>query len=100
MAKNTRVLQLIAEVGSARSGYISLIGNISEPKAAIRPAENEWSIIDNTEHLFWAEQGGIYGMWKILHAIRDGKAERTYESEHKDWSVERLIAETWKEKEI
>lgn len=93
------VLQLIDEVAAARNAYISLIANVSEHEAALNPAEDEWSIVDNTEHLFWAEQGAIYGMWKTLRAIRSGAAERTYESVHKGWSVEEIIAETWKEKE-
>ena len=94
-----RVFELIDEVAAARNAYISHIANLSEPVAAIRRAENEWSIIDITEHLFWAEQGAIFGMWKTLYAIRSGTFERSYESPHRDWSVEQIIAETWKEKE-
>lgn len=94
-----KVAQLIHDVAVTRNEYISVIENISESQAAARPAANEWNIIDNTEHLFWAEQGAIYGMWKILYAIRDGSAVRTYESDHKEWTIEKLIAQTWKEKE-
>ena len=94
-----RVFELIGEVASARNAYISLIANLSEPVAAIRRAENEWSVIDITEHLFWAEQGAIFGMWKTLYAIRNATFERSYESPHREWSVEQIIAETWKEKE-
>ncbi len=100
MAKTGKVLQLIAEVGAARNEFLLLIKGVSEEQAAFRPAENVWSIIDNTEHLFWAEQGSIYGMWKTLYAIRNGTAERTCESIHKEWSIEKLIAETWKDKEV
>ena len=94
-----KVTQLISNVAAARNEFIKLIKNISESQAGFKPAEGEWSIIDNTEHLFWAEQGGIYGMWKILYAIRNGTAERSFESAHKDWSIEEIIAKTWKEKE-
>ncbi|MBV8391531.1 MAG: DinB family protein [Mucilaginibacter sp.] len=99
MTNNGKVSQLISEVATARNSYISLIENINEPYASVRPAEGQWCMVDTTEHLFWAEQGAIYGMWKILYAIRNGTAERTYESAHKDWSIEKIIAETWKEKE-
>ena len=58
-----------------------------------------WNVIENTEHLFWAEHGGIYGMWKTLHAIREGNYERTFASIHKDMPIEQVIALTWKEKE-
>jgi len=94
-----KIAQLIHDVAVARNEFIALIENVNEQQAACKPSAEEWSIIDNTEHLFWAEQGGIYGMWKTLYAIRDGKATRTYESDHKEWSIEKIIAQTWKEKE-
>ncbi len=95
-----KVFELIGEVAAARSAYISLIANLGETAAAFRRAENEWNVIDITEHLFWAEQGAIYGMWKTLYAIRNGTFERSYESPHREWSVEQIIDETWNEKEI
>ncbi len=91
--------QLIHDVAIARNEFIALLENISEQQATYKPSADAWSITDNTEHLFWAEQGGLYGMWKTLYAIRDGKTLRTYESEHKEWSIENIIAHTWKEKE-
>lgn len=94
------VQQLIHDVATARDEFIDCIKNINEVQAAFKPSADEWSITDNTEHLFWAEQGAIYGMWKILYAIRDGKAIRTFESQHKEWDIDTLIAQTWKEKEI
>ncbi|MGG9962195.1 DinB family protein [Ferruginibacter sp. SUN106] len=92
--------QLIHDVAIARNEFIDCIKNINEQQAAFKSSPDEWSIIDNTEHLFWAEQGAIFGMWKILYAIRDGKSERTFESDHKEWPIEKLIEQTWKEKEI
>src|SRR5690606_17219837 len=53
----------------------------------------------NTEHLFWAEQIGVFGMWKTLHAIRDGKIARTNESPHKDMPIEQIIEITWQTNE-
>jgi DinB superfamily len=94
------IAQLIHDVAVARNKFIALIENINEQQAAFKPLPDAWSITDNTEHLFWAEQGAIFGMWKILYAIREGKAERTMESDHKEWSIEKLIEQTWKEKEI
>jgi hypothetical protein len=93
------IARLIHDVAVARNEFITLIENVNEQQAACKPSAEEWSITDNTEHLFWAEQGGVYGMWKTLYAIRDGKVERTYESDHKEWSIEKIIAQTWKEKE-
>ncbi|MEP6514544.1 MAG: DinB family protein [Parafilimonas sp.] len=94
-----KVEKPVNDVAIARKQFNAVIENIDEAQAALKPAADEWNIIDNTEHLFWAEHGGIYGMWKMLYAIRDGKAARTYESDHKDWSIEKLIEQTWKTKE-
>jgi hypothetical protein len=57
-------------------------------------------MVEITEHLFWAEHGGIWGMWKSIDAIRDGKMERKYESIHQNMPIEKIIELTWKEKEI
>lgn len=94
-----KVEQLIDEVAVARNEFIALIENINEQQGTFKPSAVGWNITDITEHLFWAEQGAIFGMWKILYAIRNGTAIRTYESEHKEWTVEQIIAQTWKEKE-
>lgn len=91
--------QLIQDIAIARNEFIELIGEVTEEQASCRPSAGEWSITDITEHLFWAEQGGVYGMWKTLYGIRDGNITRTCESEHKDWSIEKIIAQTWKDKE-
>ncbi len=49
--------------------------------------------------LYWAEHGGILGMWKALHAIRSGQMERTLESKHKDLSIDEIVQRTWQPKE-
>ena len=94
-----KVQHLIAEVGIARNKYISIIQNLTQEKAMYKEVESVWNIVEITEHLFWAEQGGIFGMWKTLHAIREGKMEKTIESIHKDMPIQTLIDLTWKEKE-
>lgn len=93
------VQQLIQEVGTARKQYIETIASVATEKAVWKPNEASWNIIDITEHLFWAEQGGIIGMWKTLHAIRNGSIAKKYESVHQNMSIEQVIALTWKEKE-
>ncbi len=94
------IANLINEVAISRNAFIAAIENISEVQATMKLPTAGWNITDITEHLFWAEQGAIYGMWKILYDIREGKVERSFESCHKDWSIEKLIEQTWKEKEI
>lgn len=94
------VAQLIAEVAVARSSYLDSIRGITEAQAQWKPGPEVWNITEITEHLFWAEQGGIAGMWKTLYAIREGRMERTFESDHKDMSIGELIDRTWQPKEI
>jgi hypothetical protein len=95
----SQVKKLIAEVADARNNYLKRLGPITEQKAQWKPTPDIWNVIEITEHLFWAEQGGILGMWKTLHAIRDGKMERKYDSNHKDMPIEKIIELTWQPKE-
>ena len=95
----SRVKEIIDEVASARNRYLKQLETITEQKAQWKPAPAVWNMMEITEHLFWAEQGGILGMWKTLHAIRDGKMERTYDSNHKDMPIEQIIELTWRAKE-
>jgi hypothetical protein len=94
------IQKLIQDASTARTQYLDKIADVTEVQARWKPDPEVWNIIEITEHLFWAEQGGVVGMWKTLHAIRDGNIVRTYESIHKDMSIEQVIEMTWKPKEI
>ena len=91
--------ELIKRIADARESYLNLIDQFSEDQARWKPLDNVWNMIENTEHLYWAEHGGIMGMWKTLQAIRDGKYERSFEFEHKGMPIEEIIEKTWKPKE-
>jgi hypothetical protein len=93
------IANLIQEVSRARNEYLLQIDNLSESQALWKPEPEVWNIVEITEHLYWAEQGGVFGMWKTLDAIRSGKIERTYDFHHKDMSIEQIIEITWKTKE-
>ncbi len=94
------VKKLIRAVSAAREAYLNEVSNVTELQAQWKPAPEVWNITEITEHLFWAEHGAIAVMWKTIHAIRDGKTERTYDFVHKDLPVEEIIRLTWREKEI
>jgi len=94
------VKKLIREVSAARNTYLDQLKNISEFQAQWKPKPEVWNAIDITEHLLWAEQDGIIGMWKTIHAIRNGKLERKYESIHHDMPIEQIINLTWQPKEM
>ena len=94
------VQTLIQEVSAARQRFVGQIAAVTEAQAHWQPAPAAWSITDNAEHLFWAEQGGIVGMWKTLHAIRAGRSARTTESPHQGLPIDRIIDLTWQPKEV
>ncbi len=93
------VEELISAVSIARKKYIEQIGHCTQEQSQRKPTPELWNIVEITEHLFWAEQGGILGMWKSILAIREGKMERKYDSIHKDMSIEQIIELTWQPKE-
>lgn len=76
------------------------MNEISESLAQWKLLPEEWNLIEITEHLYWAEQGGILGMWKSTQAIREGQMSRTVDSDHKDMSIEQIIELTWHAKEV
>lgn len=95
-----KIEKLIAEVADARNNYLALVQNFSEGDTQWKPSAETWCLTELTEHLFWAEQGAILGMWKSINAIRNGTMKRKYDSVHKNMTVEQIIERTWKAKEI
>lgn len=91
--------QLIDKVKKTRASYLDAIQSVSEAQGLWKPSTDVWNIIEITEHLYWAEHGGILGMWKTLYAIRSGEMERTFEFKHKELSVDEIIERTWQPKE-
>ncbi len=94
-----KIKLLTGEVAEARKAYLQQIEELTDAQAQWKPDAETWSVVDNTEHLFWAEHGAIAGMWKTLHAIRNGQLPRTYEFIHKDLPIDEVIRLTWQEKE-
>lgn len=95
-----QIQKLVQDVSDARRRYLDQIEDVSEVHARWKPNPEVWDIIENTEHLYWAEQGGILGMWKTLHAIREGEMIRTYEFNHKEMSIEQVVEKTWQTFEL
>jgi DinB superfamily len=91
--------KLILDVSIARKKYIDQIECCTQEQAQWKPAPEVWNMVEITEHLFWAEQGGILGMWKSIDAIREGKMERKFESIHQDMPIEQIIELTWQPNE-
>lgn len=93
------VTDLIGEVKLARIQYLQVVSTCPEGKVNWRCAPESWNLIDITEHLYWAEHGGIFGMWKTLHAIRNGTYAKTTESKFKNFPIQQIIDQTWQAKE-
>ena len=93
------IQKLLQEVSTARSLYLDQLANVSEEQALWKPDAEVWNMAEITEHLFWAEQSGIFGMWKTLQTIRNGIIVRADNSPHKNMPIEQIINLTWKSKE-
>jgi hypothetical protein len=91
---------LVVEVDLARKSFIRSASNLTSSQASFKSFPEEWSIIDNVEHMVWAEMGGINGIWKTYQAIKAGKPIWTGDAIHHGLPIETIIEKTWKEKEI
>jgi hypothetical protein len=95
----SKLQQLTDDVSKARTSFIAAASGLTVQQASFKPSENEWSIVDNVEHLYWAEMGGINGMWKALDSFKKGTPVFTGEAVHAGLNIELIIENTWKEKE-
>lgn len=91
--------QLIHHVARARQQFIESVSGLTTEQGAFQSSESEWSITDNVEHLVWAEQGGINGMWKALDATKNNKPIWTGKAIHRGLSIEEIVERTWQGKE-
>ncbi len=96
MKKTEILLNLVA---NARQQFIKAASGLTYEQSQFKPAPEEWSVVDNVEHMVWAEMGGINGMWKTLEGIRNNKPIWTGEAIHDGLSIEDIIGKTWKPKE-
>ncbi|RIV25555.1 DinB family protein [Fibrisoma montanum] len=96
----TNTHQLLQQVAVARRNYLTSLAGMDESQAQWKPAPDAWNAVEITEHLFWAEQGGILGMWKTLLSIRAGTVSFEGASPNGGLPVEDIIRRTWQEKEI
>ncbi len=92
--------QLLEEVSIARQRYMGAVMGLDEPQAQWKPAADRWNAVEITEHLFWAEQGGILGMWKTLLGIRAGTVTTEMTSPNDGLRIDEIIERTWQEKEM
>ncbi|MCG8458619.1 MAG: DinB family protein [Holophagales bacterium] len=93
------VEQLVEEVDRARGRYLMSVGGVSAERAAYRPEPSRWSILDVTEHLVWAEEVGVRGIWSALDGLRSGQPVWIGDPVHRGLSIEQVVERTWRTKE-
>jgi hypothetical protein len=91
--------QLLSEVAAARVRYLNEVGKLTHEQAHWKPSPNVWSAVENTEHLYWAEHGGIWGIWRALVAKQMGTPVWEGELIHRGLPIETIIERTWQPKE-
>ncbi|HEY5748798.1 MAG TPA: DinB family protein [Chryseolinea sp.] len=90
---------LLNSVALARHHFIQAASGLTYAQSQFKPSADVWSVVDNVEHMVWAEMGGINGIWKTLDGIRTNKPIWTGEAIHHGLPIEKIIEKTWKEKE-
>lgn len=86
---------LIASVEASRSHYLRELASLPIQYEHWKPTPDAWNVTDITEHLVWAEQGGILMMWKAMQAHRQGQDWKG-ENANASLPVETIIARTWR----
>ncbi len=60
---NTRISQpLLHAVALARHQFIQAASGLTYEQSQFKPSPDVWSVVDNVEHMVWAEMGGINGI--------------------------------------
>ena len=91
--------KLHQDVITARKNYINLVKGFSYEQGAFKPATEVWSASEITEHLFHAEFGGIWAMWKALEGNQNGNPTWKEAHHNKGLTIEEVVDKTWKTKE-
>ncbi|MFC4721547.1 DinB family protein [Geojedonia litorea] len=90
---------LFNQIENARSQFLKECEGLSISQSHFKPSPKVWSITDNTEHLYWAEFGGINGMWKAIEGKKTNNPVWTKAAIHEGLSIEDIVDLTWKPKE-
>jgi len=90
--------ELIQQVAVTRQQFIQTVSGLNAEQVLFKPSPEAWSIVNNVEHLVWAELGGINNIWKALDGIRSNTPVWTTEAIHRGLSVDEIIRKTWSPK--
>lgn len=86
---------LVASVEVSRSHYLRELASLPIQYEHWKPTPDAWSVTEITEHLVWAEQGGILMMWKATQAHQQGQ-DWQGENTNASLPIEAIVARTWR----
>ena len=89
----------LKSVAAAREQFVLSVSGLTFEQTQFRSSPDVWSVVDNVEHMVWAEMGGINGMWKTLEGIKQNAPIWHGEAVHHGLPIETIIEKTWREKE-
>jgi DinB superfamily len=91
---------LINKVAEARRKVIATIANLTPAQASFKPVPEEWSVLENIEHVVLAEISGVSKIWQAADSFREGTPVFTGVHTNHGLSIDEVVARTWKPKEI
>jgi hypothetical protein len=91
--------ELVGSVERARNVLIDTVANLRPDQATFKPTPDEWSIVENIEHLYLAEISGLTKIWAAARQVRAGVAWADPRPNHGKL-IEEVVAATWKPKEV
>jgi hypothetical protein len=96
---NGDLRKLVREVERARQSVIGTVQHLSSQQAAFKPSDGGWSVVEVVEHLCLAEMSGLAKIWLAAYTVRSGHS-RTTPNPNGGKSIEQLVADTWKLREV
>lgn len=90
---------LLQEVENARQNFISVATGLTHEQENFKPSADEWSIVNNVEHMVWAELGGLNGIFQAIEAKKRNQPLWSGENLNFGLSIEEIIDNTWQKKE-
>jgi len=90
---------LVNSVETARDRVIKEVHDLRPDQATFKPSADEWSVVENIEHLYLAEISGLTKIWAAASQVRDGKSWEGERPNH-GRSIESVVDTTWKPTEV
>lgn len=90
---------LVDSVEKARDRVIQEVRDLRSDQATFKPSPEEWSVVENIEHLYLAEISGLTKIWAAASQVRAGQNWQGDRPNHGK-PIETVVETTWKPKEV